>query len=52
VSRAEWLAARSCNWQPIWLWPAAAALAVMLVFVVGFRDPAADQAGRAAPEKA
>jgi MFS family permease len=39
LTRDQWLAAQSCNWRPIWLWPAAGASVILLIFALGFRDP-------------
>jgi len=44
VTRPQWLAAQSCNWRPIWLWPAGLAAIIFLFFALGFHDPV-DQTG-------
>ena len=38
VTRAEWQAARSHNWPPIWFWPGALAAVVCLIFIAGGSD--------------
>jgi nucleoside transporter len=40
VTTAEWRAARSHNWPPIWLWPGGLAAVVCLLFLLGGRDVA------------
>lgn len=38
LTRPDWLAAQSCDWKSIWFWPAVAALAVAVFFMLAFRD--------------
>lgn len=38
VTRPEWRDAKEHDWFHIWLWPAIAALATMVLFWIGFRD--------------
>jgi nucleoside transporter len=38
VTRADWIAAQSHDWKRFWLWPAAAAFAVCLLFVLAYRE--------------
>lgn len=39
LTRKQWLAAQSCDWQPIWLWPGIGVLVVLVIFLLGFRPP-------------
>jgi nucleoside transporter len=39
VTRAEWRKAQEHQWFYIWLWPALAAAATLVLFWIGFRDP-------------
>ncbi len=39
VTRLEWRVAQRKDWFHIWLWPALGALASMILFWLGFRDP-------------
>lgn len=45
VTRPEWRSAQARDWFHIWLWPALGALATLILFWLGFRDPA-----RSAPQ--
>jgi nucleoside transporter len=38
VDRAQWLAAQSRDWPLLWFWPACAAFAIFLFFILAFRD--------------
>lgn len=38
LDRKQWLAAQSCDWSPIWAWPAVGILVMLGVFLVAFRD--------------
>jgi nucleoside transporter len=38
LDRKQWLAAQSCQWSPIWLWPSIIIFVVLGVFLVAFRD--------------
>ena len=46
LNRDQWLAAQSCNWVPIWLWPSAAAFIILAVFALAFRDDSRQEEGR------
>ncbi len=39
LTRKQWLAAQSPDWQPIWLWPGIGVLVMLLVFLIAFRPP-------------
>ena len=39
LTRKQWLAAQSCDWQPIWLWPGIGVLVVLVIFLLAFRPP-------------
>jgi nucleoside transporter len=39
LTRAQWLAAQSCNWRPIFLWPAGGATIIFVFFALAFHDP-------------
>lgn len=39
VTRKQWLAAQSCDWQPIWLYPGLGALVVLVIFLLAFKPP-------------
>jgi nucleoside transporter len=38
LTRKDWLAAQSCNWWPIWIWPSIGVFVILVLFYVGFRD--------------
>ena len=38
LDRKQWLAAQSCQWSPIWLWPSIVIFVVLGVFLLAFRD--------------
>ena len=48
VTRAEWRGAQQKDWFHIWLWPALMALATLVVFWLGFREPARNATASAA----
>ena len=39
MTRKQWLAAQSCDWQPIWLYPGIGVLVVLVIFLLAFRPP-------------
>jgi hypothetical protein len=39
VTRKQWLAAQSCDWQPIWLYPGIGVLVVLVIFLLAFKPP-------------
>jgi nucleoside transporter len=39
LSRKQWLAAQSCDWQPIWLWPGIGVFVMFVIFLIAFRPP-------------
>ena len=39
LTRKQWLAAQSCDWQPIWLYPGIGVLVVLVIFLFAFRPP-------------
>ena len=39
LTRKQWLAAQSCDWQPIWLYPGIGVLVVLVIFLLAFRPP-------------
>jgi hypothetical protein len=43
LTRKDWLAAQSCNWWPIWIWPSIGVFVVLVLFYVGFRDKPAEE---------
>lgn len=48
VTRAEWRVAQQKDWFHIWLWPALMALATLVIFWFGFREPARNVTATAA----
>ena len=48
VTRAEWRVAQRKDWFHIWLWPALMALATLVIFWLGFREPAKNVTASAA----
>ncbi|MBN1851516.1 MAG: MFS transporter [Pirellulales bacterium] len=38
LTRAEWLAAQSNNWGPIWMYPGIVLAVILGLFIVGFRE--------------
>jgi len=38
LARQQWLQVQANKWGPIWFWPAAYAFAILLFFLVAFRD--------------
>ena len=38
LTRKQWLAAQSCDWAPIWVWPSIAIFILLGIFLVAFRD--------------
>lgn len=39
LTRKQWLAAQSPDWQPIWLWPGIGVLVMLVIFLIAFRPP-------------
>lgn len=39
LTRKQWLAAQSPDWQPIWLWPGIGVLVMLVIFMIAFRPP-------------
>jgi len=39
LTRKQWLAAQSCDWQPIWLYPGIGVFVVLVIFLLAFRPP-------------
>jgi hypothetical protein len=38
LTREQWLAAQSNDWQPIWFWPAVGCFVILAFFALGFQD--------------
>ncbi|HAK96287.1 MAG TPA: hypothetical protein DCM87_15170 [Planctomycetes bacterium] len=38
LTRGAWLRAQSCDWRPIWLWPSFGVMAMLIVFLIAFRQ--------------
>jgi uncharacterized membrane protein YGL010W len=38
LDRKGWLAAQSCDWQPIWWWPGIGVFVMLVLFAAAFRD--------------
>jgi len=39
LTRKQWLAAQSPNWEPIWLYPGIGVFVMLVIFLIAFRPP-------------
>jgi len=44
LDRKQWLAAQSCDWSPVWLWPSIGVFVVLGLFLIAFHDKPKDRA--------